>query len=418
MTRTKILSILANANSFTTEALIQLIGKSYAAVHTSLRRLTRSGQVVENLNGTWSLASKSTRPASAPRPLAAPVITVPTKKLVNHVIILLDKSGSMNSVRTEALQGVNKTINDIKKAADESKQYTEVSLYDFSDYINRTAFRRPTVMVDQILSYYPAGGTALFDAVERAINEHLTPEREDENHSYLVIAITDGQDNQSADRTGRRMNDLVRKVQGTDRWTVTFQLPPNSKEWFCRNFNVPEGNVTEWQATRQGVERATEQRYQGTQTYFANRSVGVNSTKTFYDKVVTDLSKLDANTLRQQCTNLAGQVKTFVVDKEEDIQPFVQRQLGNVPYVPGTAFYALTKTESRVQPYKKVLLMEKGSRAVYGGDEARRLIGLKDGKTCRVVPGNHSNFDIFIQSTSNNRKLVRGTKVIYYPNAR
>ncbi len=431
-TRDRLLTTLAAGKvPRTTNELIRLVGGSYAAVHTSLRRLQRAGLVSEQPKGVWLLAPVSTQQAGVTSAVVKPVQAQPIasadffappppppKKLVNHFIILLDRSGSMNSVRREALDGVNKTLRDITKAAEESKQETRVSLYDFADYINRPFFERPTQMVEQLFSYYPNGGTVLFDAVERAINDHLTPVSQYEDHSYVVIAITDGQDNGSRDKTGRTMNELVRKVQGSDRWTVTFQLPPNSKNWFCRNFNVPEGNVTEWAATRLGIERATEQRTLGTQNYFAGRSVGLNSTKSFYEKVTTDLSKLDSNTLRNTCTNIAGQVKSWVVDREEDIQPFMQRQLGNVPYIPGTAFYALTKTEARVQPYKKVLLMEKGSRAVYGGDEARRLIGLKDGATCRVIPGNHSNFDIFIQSTSNNRKLVRGTKVLYYPNAR
>ena len=422
MTRDKILNVLRTQGPKTTKGMIATIGGSYASVHTSLRRLQRAGFVVEDY-GQWKLVSAGTvrpAPVAAPNPIAAPVFVAPTpqKRLVNHFILLLDRSGSMNSVRVDALNGLNKTIRDIQKAAEESRQQTEISLYDFADYVNRPYYRRPTQMVEQLNTYYPNGGTALFDAVERGINDHLVPESVYEDHSYVVIAITDGQDNQSRDKTGRTMNELIRKVQGSDRWTVTFQLPPHSKDWFCRNFSVPEGNVTEWEATRQGVERATEQRFLGTQSYFAGRAVGMSSTKGFYEKVTTDLSKLDTNTLRNTLTNIAGQVKTWMVDREEDIQPFVQRQLGNVPYIPGTAFYALTKTEARIQPYKKVLLMEKGSRAVYGGDEARRLIGLKDNATCRVIPGNHGNFDIFIQSTSNNRKLVRGTKVLYYPNAR
>jgi hypothetical protein len=35
----------------------------------------------------------------------------------------------------------------------------------------------------------------------------------------------------------------------------------------------------------------------------------------------------------------------------------------------------------------------------------------------KVTPGNHSNFDVFNQSTSNNRILVRGSRVAYWPNA-
>jgi hypothetical protein len=56
--------------------------------------------------------------------------------------------------------------------------------------------------------------------------------------------------------------------------------------------------------------------------------------------------------------------------------------------------------------------MEKGSKAIYGGNAARSLIGLPYGAEAKVEPGNHANYDIFVQSTSTNRKLVRGTKLL------
>ncbi len=84
------------------------------------------------------------------------------------------------------------------------------------------------------------------------------------------------------------------------------------------------------------------------------------------------------------------------------------------PYIPGSVFYQLTKTE-KIQPQKMVLIMKKGGKGIYGGDEARGLIGLpasEDWIEAKVKPGNHANFEIFVQSSSINRKLVRGTKVL------
>ena len=70
----------------------------------------------------------------------------------------------------------------------------------------------------------------------------------------------------------------------------------------------------------------------------------------------------------------------------------------------------------KVQDYKKVLIMEKGRSQVYGGDDARRLLDLPDHET-KVRPGDHGGFRIFIQSTSVNRKVRSGTRIIYMPSA-
>jgi hypothetical protein len=51
---------------------------------------------------------------------------------------------------------------------------------------------------------------------------------------------------------------------------------------------------------------------------------------------------------------------------------------------------------------------------MYSGSDARTLIGLPTSGNARLHPGNHGNYDIFIQSTSINRKLVGGTGVLYW----
>lgn len=85
-------------------------------------------------------------------------------------------------------------------------------------------------------------------------------------------------------------------------------------------------------------------------------------------------------------------------------------------YTPGTVFYQLTKTEE-IQSYKQILVQKKFTKEIYAGNEARELLGLPVGQTCKVKIGNLGNYDVFIQSTSVNRKLVRGTRVIYFAGA-
>ena len=51
---------------------------------------------------------------------------------------------------------------------------------------------------------------------------------------------------------------------------------------------------------------------------------------------------------------------------------------------------------------------------MYTGDKARELLGMSIGKTEKVRSlSNMSKYNCFIQSTSNNRKLLQGTKFLY-----
>lgn len=198
------------------------------------------------------------------------------------------------------------------------------------------------------------------------------------------------------------------KLQKTDLWTFTFQLPPGQKHLFCQEYSVPSDNVMEWEATARGVEEASVATTMGLTGYFGARAKDQRSVTNFY--ITADMSKVDPKKVKTNLDDISDRFKVYEVGKEVAIKDFVEAKTGR-PYVIGSAYYQLTKTE-KVQPQKEVLVQEKGKKAVWGGDEARQLIGLPDGDSAKVVPGNMANWDVYIQSTSPNRKLVRGTKVL------
>lgn len=106
----------------------------------------------------------------------------------------------------------------------------------------------------------------------------------------------------------------------------------------------------------------------------------------------------------------AGRFQVIDVDVAADIRTFVQSQ--GVEFKPGRGFYQLTKAEL-VQEKKEVVLMEKSTGHFFSGDEARALLGLKPGERGKVHAVALDRFLVFIQSTSYNRKLVPGTKLLY-----
>ena len=65
---------------------------------------------------------------------------------------------------------------------------------------------------------------------------------------------------------------------------------------------------------------------------------------------------------------------------------------------------------------KRMINADATLKAVFGGTDARSVLGIPEGQNLKIKPGNHGNFDIFVQSTSLNRKLVRGTKLLVKTN--
>lgn len=361
-------------------------------------------RLVVALNRLGAALNKVSLPSVKPTPSS--------KRKVNRVVFVIDRSGSMGSLHHNAMAALRANIKTLQEQTLATGQETLVSLVSFDDSI---AWVCKDVPVERLSfsdnAFLPRGSTALFDAVGAGITDiQNTHVESDVDPAYVVITITDGHENASRTYGQSALWQLMRDVQVTDRWTLSFLLPPGQKFWFCRQFNVPEGNVAEWELSAAGVQRASAATSIGLRSVYASRASGQNSVKDFY---MTDMSKVTTADLKKKLVDIRDSVKVWTVEGECKIRDFCEQKSGQ-NFLRGAAFYALTKEEKKVQPYKKILIMEKGGTKVYGGDDARSILGLPD-RTVKVIPGNHSNYDIFVQSTSTNRMCVRGTKVIYYP---
>lgn len=338
-----------------------------------------------------------------------------TKKKVNRIAIVLDDSGSMNFLRDNCVAAFNANVDTIIAQARKTHQRTAVSLYLFSGptqidckYVNVTVGEVKRLTSNE----YSARGTstALYDAVGVAIkNLENTPVGTDEDVSNLVIILTDGFDNSSREFNPSTLRSLITRVQNTDRWTFAFSVPNGSKAFIEQSLGVHSGNIQEWEQTTAGMTEFSKSTSLGTQSFYGARAAGQSSVTNFY----TDLSGVKSSNVKKILTDLTAEVKVLKVEKEGRIREFVEAKTKS-PLLKGAAFYQLTKSEKKVQKGKQILVMEKGKSAIYGGPEARDLLGLPD-TDVKVIPGNHANFDIFVQSTSTNRILVRGTKLLYYP---
>jgi len=324
---------------------------------------------------------------------------------MTHAFLVVDGSGSMSGLRNAALKALNTTIYSIKENAKKTKQKTTISLLWFgvgAGGIRPEFFRVPSDEVGVVLYYPTEGMTPLYDGIGEAITQ-LKTIGDSPNVSYLVITITDGHENNSY-RYVRSIHEMMHNCQVTDRWTFAFQVPVGQKEAVARELKIPSGNITEWEQTTEGVANVTVQTVVGVSSYFKGRSAGESSTKKFFVEA-GDLSKTE---VKQALTDIRSKVKVLQVKREVEIRSFVEHCLGN--YEKGSAYYQLTKPE-KVQSYKNILLMRKRDKAIYGGVQAKSLLNFPPGDV-KVVPGNHGDWDIFVQSTSVNRKLVRGTQLL------
>lgn len=246
----------------------------------------------------------------------------------NHVAIVLDSSGSMASYAHAVVTSFNSSVDAIRSAALKEKQTTSVSFWTFGELgkgICRKFFHKPVDTLKPLAhhEYRPHGNTPLFDAVAETINElSELPDADDKKTSFLVLVKTDEAENGSVRYTASTLCNLMRKVNATDRWTIAFLVPPGAKRNFCAQFDFPEGNVREWEGTTRGVENASRATASGVGRYFATRSAGIGSTKSFY----SDLSDVKPSTVRRSLDDIAGDVKVWNVPAEIGISEFVENR--------------------------------------------------------------------------------------------
>jgi hypothetical protein len=102
--------------------------------------------------------------------------------------------------------------------------------------------------------------------------------------------------------------------------------------------------------------------------------------------------------------------QVLYVDHDIPIADFVRNT--GAKFKIGQGFYQLTKTEL-VQERKQVVLVDKKTGDMWSGNAARDFIGLPYGERGKIQPRHDLTYDIFIQSTSANRKLMGNTKFLY-----
>ena len=328
-----------------------------------------------------------------------------------YIGISRDHSGSMGSLRTPAMKDYNETISTIKQAAGENGIDTIVSVAScgINSGVQIEVKNSSVNSLKPLTNYRTDGGTPLFDSVGELIMLISTaPDYNDPNVTFLVMAITDGEENASSPTWKKGLGPKIQKLQATDRWTFVFRVPRGYRRKL-ELLGIPSGNIQEWDQTDRGLQESSVLTTSAISNYYKNVSSGVRSTKSFY----ADLSGVTQSTAARKLRNINGDVLIYPVNNRTDISSFISLKTRK-PYQKGTAFYQLTKPEKAVQDYKIVVIQNQNTGEVYGGAEARQLLKLPTNGTITLRPGNHGDWNIFIQSTSSNRVLLPGTSALYW----
>lgn len=124
--------------------------------------------------------------------------TTVTEKIVNvkptQIVVVLDRSGSMDTIARPTVEGINSFIKEQKAA--EGEAY--MTLVQFDNEYETTYQTKPiNEVIDLVVgeTYIPRATTALYDAIGRTINELKTED------DVVFVIVTDGAENASKEFT-------------------------------------------------------------------------------------------------------------------------------------------------------------------------------------------------------------------------
>ena len=166
-------------------------------------------------------------------------------------LIIIDESGSMQSIKKAAIDSVNETIQTIRSAQKKHEdQEHYVSLVTFNDDVKTIYECEPVDEVKELTAetYKPDCCTALYDAMGISLNALRKKVAEDDK--VLVTVVTDGYENASKEYSGKAIKALVDELKEKN-WIFAYIGANQDVEAVAATISIT--NVLNFEATSVGT---------------------------------------------------------------------------------------------------------------------------------------------------------------------
>lgn len=140
------------------------------------------------------------------------------------IVIILDRSGSMLSIRDDTIGGVNAFLQEQQKLPGECL-FTLIQFDDVYEIIYQNIPIKEAKYLDQ-KTFVPRGSTALLDAMGRTIDmvgDELSKMQESQRPGKVfIVTYTDGAENASQNFNLNKVNTMIRKQREDYKWEFIF----------------------------------------------------------------------------------------------------------------------------------------------------------------------------------------------------
>ncbi len=211
-------------------------------------------------------------------------------KLPTIISFILDRSGSMESIRKSVIDGFNEYIGGLKASKDTQDALFTLTTFD-STSIDTLCSLVPVKKVKLLNTetFVPRHWTPLYDAVVDTVEK--LAENIKEKQPVIVAIMTDGEENSSREHTQECMRELVEELKKKGNYTFVF-MGANQDSWAnASKLGFDYGNVIDFAATPTGTQNVMRSLSNATAMYcsaVADASAGAQlKSSNFFDKTKT-----------------------------------------------------------------------------------------------------------------------------------
>lgn len=176
------------------------------------------------------------------------------KKNYTHIVFLIDRSGSMISIKEDMEGGIKTFLEEQRKVSGECT----ITAAQFDD-VYEILHKQKSIHEVKEIQIIPRGWTALVDSMVKLINEvgeDLAKIEESQRpEKVLFITITDGIENASKECTNKQLAELINNQETKYNWQFTYLGANQDAFATAGGIGVQSGKTMTYLGSKAGIDK-------------------------------------------------------------------------------------------------------------------------------------------------------------------
>lgn len=177
---------------------------------------------------------------------------------LTEIAFVMDRSGSMEAMKAEAIGGFNAFIESQKQLPGDVRFTLILFDNEYLKPIDHIPLATVAPLTDK--TFEPRGTTALLDAMGRTveeIGERLAKTPEAERPGKVIIAcMTDGEENASQKYTNKKVAKMIEHQRTTYSWEFVFLGATLESRNMAKSWTIADDDICDFEATPEDQARS------------------------------------------------------------------------------------------------------------------------------------------------------------------